>query len=113
MIARPLSADQVKLMEPGRKMTREQLAANRGYGDSMALRLACHDKTIHNRHAPVGQLARAIYDRVEQTRIESLGSRQMQGVSANLTAMIEEKYSQANYTMPSIAPMPRLKKPWH
>ncbi len=93
-----LIGDQVKLMEPGRKMTREQLAANRGYGDSMALRLACHDKAIHNRHAPVGQLARAIYDRVEQTRIEALGSRQMDGVSSNLSAMLEEKYSRANYT---------------
>jgi len=93
-----LTGDQIKLMEPGRKMTREQLAANRGYGDSMALRLACHDKSIHNRHAPVGQLARAIYDRVEQTRVESLGSRQMDGVSANLNAMLEEKYARANYT---------------
>ncbi len=92
-----LVGDQVKLPDPGRKMTMAQLAAARGYGDSMALRLAGHDKVIHNRHAPVGQLARAIYDRVEQTRIESLGARQMAGVSSNLTAMIEEKYSKVNY----------------
>ncbi|MCB1422134.1 MAG: cobaltochelatase subunit CobT [Nitratireductor sp.] len=92
-----LVGDQVKLTDPGRKMTREQLAITRGYGDSMALRLACHDKTIHNRHAPVGQLARAIYDRVEQTRVEALGARQMEGVSGNLDAMLEEKYSRANY----------------
>lgn len=89
--------DQIKLPDPGRKMTMAQLAAARGYGDSMALRLAGHDKAIHNKHAPVGQLARAIYDRVEQTRIESLGARQMAGVSSNLTAMIEEKYSKVNY----------------
>ena len=92
-----LVGDQIKLPDPGRKMTMAQLAATRGYGDSMALRLAGHDKVIHNRHAPVGQLARAIYDRVEQTRVESLGARQMEGVSSNLTAMIEEKYSKANY----------------
>jgi cobaltochelatase CobT len=89
--------DQIKLSDPGRKMTMAQLAATRGYGDSMALRMAGHDKTIHNKHAPVGQLARAIYDRVEQTRIESLGARQMAGVSSNLTAMIEEKYAKVNY----------------
>jgi len=92
-----LIGDQIKLNEPGRKMTREQLAANRGYGDSMALRLACHDRAIHNRHAPVGQLARAIYDRVEQARVEALGSRTMEGVSDNLTSMLEDKYSRVNY----------------
>ncbi|MGB7286450.1 MAG: cobaltochelatase subunit CobT [Salaquimonas sp.] len=92
-----LVGDQIKLTDPGRKMTRAQLDATRGYGDSMALRLACHNKVIHNRHAPVGQQARAIYDRVEQTRIEALGARQMQGVSSNLSAMLEEKYSKANY----------------
>ncbi|MGB7336042.1 MAG: cobaltochelatase subunit CobT, partial [Salaquimonas sp.] len=90
-----LVGDQIKLTDPGRKMTRAQLDATRGYGDSMALRLACHNKVIHNRHAPVGQQARAIYDRVEQTRIEALGARQMQGVSSNLSAMLEEKYSKA------------------
>lgn len=92
-----LMGDQIKLPDPGRRMTKAQLAATRGYGDSMALRLACHDRTIHNRHAPVGQLARTIYDRVEQTRIESLGARQMDGVSSNLSAMLEEKYSKVNY----------------
>ncbi len=92
-----LVGDQIKLTDPGRKITKDQLAATRGYGDSMALRMACHNKAIHNKHAPVGQQARAIYDRVEQTRIESLGARQMEGVSSNLTAMLEEKYSKANY----------------
>ncbi|MCB1385728.1 MAG: cobaltochelatase subunit CobT, partial [Nitratireductor sp.] len=92
-----LIGDQIKLTDPGRKLTRAQLASTRGYGDSMALRLACHDKALHNRYAPVGQLARAIYDRVEQTRVESLGARRMSGVAGNLSAMLEEKYSRANY----------------
>lgn len=92
-----LVGEQVKLPDPGRRLTAEQLAVTRGYGDSMALRLACHDKALHARHAPRGQAARAIYDRVEQARVEAIGSRQMDGVAGNLSAMLEEKYSRANY----------------
>ncbi len=92
-----LVGDQIKLPEPGRKMSRQQLAITRGYGDSMAMRVACHDKAIHARHSPVGQQARAIYDRVEQARVEAIGARSMDGMSENLSAMLEEKYSKANY----------------
>ena len=92
-----LIGNQVRLSEPKRKMTREQLAATRGAGDSMALRIACHNKAIHARHAPVGQNARAIYDSVEQARVEAIGAQRMKGVAANLSAMLEERYSRANY----------------
>lgn len=93
-----LIGDQVRLTEPNRKMSKEQLAITRGAGDSMALRLACHDKAIHAKHAPVGENARAIFDAVEQARIESLGSRQMAGVAENLDAMLEDKYAKTNYS---------------
>lgn len=92
-----LVGEQIRLTEPNRKMNKAQLAITRGAGDSMALRIACHDKAIHAKHAPVGQNARAIYDSVEQTRIEALGSRQMTGVSDNLDAMLEDRYAKANY----------------
>lgn len=93
-----LVGDQVRLTEPNRKMTKAQLATTRGAGDSMALRLANHDKAIHAKHAPTGQNARAIYDSVEQARIEALGSRDMAGISDNLDAMLEDRYSRANYS---------------
>lgn len=92
-----LIGDQVRLTEPPRKMTMEQLAAIRGAGDSMALRLACHNDTIHAKHMPIGDNAKAIYDRVEQARVEAFGSRDMAGMTTNLSAMLEDKYSKANY----------------
>lgn len=92
-----LVGDQVRLPEPNRKMTKEQLAAIRGAGDSMALRLAKHDTKVHAKHMPKGDNAKAIYDRVEQIRVESLGSRNLTGMTTNLSAMLEDKYSKANY----------------
>ena len=92
-----LVGDQIKLTDPGRKFSKAQLAVTRGASDSMALRLACHDKAVHARYAPEGQAARAVYDSVEQARCEAIGARDMSGVKSNLSAMLEDKYSRANY----------------
>ena len=52
-----------------------------GSPNSMALRLACHSEAIHRRHAPQNQAARALFDAVEQARVEAIGSRRMEGVA--------------------------------
>src|SRR5918994_1756623 len=44
------------------------------------------------RLAPEGQAARAVFDAVEQARVESIGSRRMSGVSSNITVMLEDSY---------------------
>src|ERR687889_2765064 len=87
-----LMGDKARLPEPPRKLTRQDVAILRGHADSMALRLACHDAAVHRRLAPDGQAARAVYDAVEQARVESIGSRRMAGVSSNITAMLEDRY---------------------
>lgn len=89
---------QIRLPELGKKLTKEQLAIVRGTGDSMALRRACHDDKIHTRLSPEGPNAKAIFDAVEQARVEAIGARQMDGVAENLSHMLEEKYSRANYS---------------
>ena len=58
----------------------------------MALRLACHDDGLHRKLAPEGQAARAVFDAVEQARVESIGSRRMAGVASNITAMLDDRY---------------------
>ena len=72
------------------------IAVTRGLGDSMALKRACHDSIVHNRLAPEGKQARAVFDAVEQARVESIGSRRMAGVSDNIGHMLEDKYLKAN-----------------
>ncbi len=93
-----LSQLKARLPEPPRKMTANDVAVTRGVGDSLALRLACHDPAVHRAHAPSGKNARAVYDAVEQARVEALGANRMAGVADNLTAMLEERYHRANYS---------------
>jgi cobaltochelatase CobT len=87
-----LSGDKARLPEPPRKVAPEDVAIVRGHADSMALRLACHDIALHRRVAPQAQAARAVFDAVEQARVEAIGARRMEGVADNLSAMIEDRY---------------------
>jgi cobaltochelatase CobT len=92
-----LSGHKARLPEPPRKMNANDVAITRGIGDSMALRLACHNPSVHRIHAPEGKTARAVYDAVEQARVEALGSRRMSGVGRNISAMLEDRYHRGNY----------------
>jgi cobaltochelatase CobT len=87
-----LMGDKARLPEPPRRLTPQDVAILRGHSDSMALRLACHDPAVHRRLAPEGQAARAVFDAVEQARVESIGSRRMAGMAGNLSAMLEDRY---------------------
>jgi len=87
-----MGQDKARLPEPPRKLTAQDVAILRGNADAMALRLACHDASLHRKLAPEGQAARAIFDAVEQARVESIGSRRMAGISSNISAMLEDRY---------------------
>ena len=87
-----LTTGKARLPEPPRKLSAEDVAIVRGHADSMALRLACHDAAVHRRLAPQGQAARAMFDAVEQARVEAIGARRMSGIAGNISAMIEDKY---------------------
>ena len=86
-----------RLPEPARKLSPREAAIVRGHADSMALRIACHDANVHKRNMPKGQEARAVFDAVEQARVESIGARRMEGVAGNLSAMLEDRYHRGAY----------------
>ena len=86
-----------RLPEPARKLTPREIAIVRGHADAMALRLACHDERTHKRLLPQQQNARAVFEAVEQARVESIGSRRMEGVATNLSAMLEDRYHRGTY----------------
>jgi len=92
-----LMGGKARLPEPARKLTRAEVAIVRGNADSIALRLACHDDAIHRKLQPTGQQARAVFEAVEQARVEAIGSRRMDGVAMNLTAMIDDKFHRAKF----------------
>ena len=91
-----LAGNRARLPELPKKPSRGDIAVTRGLGDSMALRRACHDIRIHTRLAPEGRQARAVFDAVEQARVEAIGARAMTGVAANLGSMLEDKLARAN-----------------
>ena len=65
--------------------------------NSIALRLACHDAAMHRRLQPAGQQARAVFEAVEQARVEAIGARRMDGVAQNLTAMLDERFHRGKF----------------
>ena len=87
----------MRLPEPPRKLTLHDAEIVRGHADSIALRLACHDAAIHRRLAPDNPEARAVFEAIEQARVEAIGARRMTGVAGNLSAMLEDRYHRASF----------------
>lgn len=92
-----MTGERIRLPELAKRPSPTEVAITRGLGDSMALRKACHDARIHATMSPQGADARAIFDAVEQARVEAIGSNRMHGMAQNLTTMLTEKYAKANF----------------
>jgi len=87
----------LRLPLPARDLSDAEAGPVRGAADAMALKLRYHDTAVHAKRAPMGETARAIFEGVEQARVEALGTRRMAGVAANLSAMLEERYRRQGY----------------
>src|ERR1700678_3305562 len=92
-----LAGGKARLPEPPRRLNEREAAIVRGHADSIALRLACHDPAVHRKLAPGGQQARAVFEAVEQARVEAIGSRRMGGVAKNLAAMLDDRFHRGKY----------------
>src|ERR1700676_2159870 len=85
-----LVGGKARLPEPPRRLNEREAAIVRGHADSIALRLACHDPTVHRKLIPGGQQARAVFEAVEQARVEAIGSRPLGRVARKLSAILHE-----------------------
>ena len=74
-----------------------ELARVRGTADALAMRLAHHDDAVHARRRPSGDVAQAIFDSVEQARVESLGMRRFKGLSDNVATMLDARCRMRGY----------------
>jgi cobaltochelatase CobT len=88
-----LTGHKARLPQVSAATTLKEISITRGLSDSFALRLANHKDNIHNRYMPQGKNARAMFEAVEQARIEAIGANAMPGVAQNLTAMLDDRYS--------------------
>jgi cobaltochelatase CobT len=103
-----LSGNKAKLPQIGNDLKASDIAIVRGLSDSFALRLANHSDKVHAHYQPQGKNARAVFEAVEQARIEALGANAMPGMKTNLAAMMDDRYRKkdvARYTDRKDAPL--------
>ena len=93
-----LAGTQARLPTPPRDMNEGDVAHLRGEADALALRLRHHDSELHKHRTPAADEAKAVFEAVEQVRVEALGAQQMKGVAANLRAALDERCRQAGYS---------------
>jgi cobaltochelatase CobT len=84
-----LSGKHAVLPHPPRDLSSRETTRIRGLADQMALRISHHDAAAHARLRPQSPLGRAVYEAVEQARIEAIGANALGGVRANLAAVLE------------------------
>jgi len=92
-----LAGPRARLPMPPRDLSQHEASLVRGAADALALRLRYHDAQLHARRLPQNEVARAIFEGVEQARVEALGARRMSGLAANLAAMLDQRYRRQGY----------------
>ncbi|HET9337016.1 MAG TPA: cobaltochelatase subunit CobT [Sphingomicrobium sp.] len=80
-----------RVVSPGPSLEPRLVAEARGAADALALRLKHHDPKLHAVRAPIAEDARAVFDALEQARVEALGAKSMDGIRANLTDLAEAR----------------------
>ena len=85
-----MAGNDALLPMPSRELNPLEMGQVRGAADSIALRLRYHDADLHAREAPKGEVARAVFDAIEQARVEAIGARRMAGVADNLAVALDE-----------------------
>ncbi len=85
-----VTGKRARLPVPTRALPLAEMTRLRGAADSAALRLRHHDDAVHAARSPAERDARSIYDALEQARVEIVGGRFMEGVTANLRARLTE-----------------------
>lgn len=86
-----------RLPQIPREFTKSDISLTRGISDSYALQLKHHDNAVHAKMAPQGDNARAIFEAVENARVDSIGCRQMKGVAENISAMVDHSCRAKGY----------------
>ena len=81
----------------------ERIAKARGEADALALRLALHDTDVHRQNQPENGPARAVFEAMEQARIEVLGGRHLSGLGNNLLAALGARAERKGFDKDDIA----------
>ncbi len=83
------SGKHIKVPMPARALPADQVAEARGLADGFALKMRYHDTALHARAAPGDAVARAVFDAVEQARVDAVGSAGYDGIADNLDRALD------------------------
>lgn len=81
----------IRLPALPKERTEEDTRFIRGLADSFALRLRYHDGDLHRRLMPADLQARAVYEALEDARIEAIGTAHYPGVAANIETTLKRE----------------------
>ena len=88
--------NQPTIPEPSTALMPKEITEIRGKADSIALKHRYHDPKIHAHGKPSEPDAGHIFEVLEQTRYECLGSRDMEGVKQNLKSLMNSRCREAD-----------------
>lgn len=97
-----MSADQIRLPALPPKPDEQTIARSRGEADALALRIALHDKAVHAKNQPLSGPARAVFEAMEQARVEALGGQHLSGLGDNLMAALDARAQRKGFDKDSI-----------
>jgi len=89
--------NRARLPVPDIKLDAKEKTLSRGAADTEGLRLRLHNANLHRKLAPQDRDARAVFDALEQARIEAIGALEMVGVGQNLSAVLDAKSTRLGY----------------
>ena len=89
--------NQVRISNPPRSNSNNELDILRGEADAAALRLRYNNSETFNQQRPTGGNSSELFDVAEQTRVEALGSRRLSGTSKNLDHYYEAQCQEKGY----------------
>ncbi|MGY6549472.1 MAG: cobaltochelatase subunit CobT [Roseinatronobacter sp.] len=92
-----LSGDTMRLPQITRRLTRDEVLLARGTADTLALRHRFHNPACHARYMPQGQMARDLYQAMEEARCEAVGAEHMPGTAKNIDARIAHEATRKGY----------------
>ncbi|QFT73618.1 cobaltochelatase subunit CobT [Ruegeria sp. THAF33] len=103
-----MTGESMRLPQVSRRMTREEVLLARGTADALALHRKYHDDATHARYAPLGDMARDLYEAMETARCEAMGARDMPGTASNIDVKIGHEAIRRGYDQckqPADAPL--------
>lgn len=99
-VLRHVGKKTARLPIPQLKLDAHARGEVRGAADAAALHLVHHDVKRHAQLSPPEPKARALFDLLEQARVEALGARHQAGVAINLAHALEAQAQRKGYGNP-------------